>query len=224
MAPQRADVCIVGAGAAGCVLAARLSERADRTVCLVEAGPDYGHHDDGRWPADLLDASDCATSHDWGYGVDVACRVVGGCSAHNGCLVVWGTPADYDEWAAATGDDAWGWDGMAPLLARAEAAIGTRRFAPDEVGAFTRAALDGWAALGEPVLDDFNAVAATRGAGLIPVNRRGRSAVERGPRVPRSGPRAAEPLDRRPTPWPTASSSRADAPARWSCRHRPDRP
>ena len=90
MTPQRADVCIVGAGAAGCVLAARLSERADRTVCLVEAGPDYGHHDDGRWPADLLDASDCATSHDWGYGVDVACRVVGGCSAHNGCLVVLG--------------------------------------------------------------------------------------------------------------------------------------
>jgi choline dehydrogenase len=163
----------VGAGAAGCVLAARLSEQADRTVCLVEAGPDYGHHDDGRWPADLLDASDCATSHDWGYGTDVACRVVGGCSAHNGCLVVWGTPGDYDEWAAATGDAAWGWDGMAPLLARAETAIGTRRFAPDEVGAFTRAALAGWAALGEPSLDDFNATDAMRGAGLIPVNRRG---------------------------------------------------
>ena len=30
---------------------------ADRTVCLVEAGPDYGPHDAGRWPADLLDAS-----------------------------------------------------------------------------------------------------------------------------------------------------------------------
>ena len=165
----------MGAGAAGCVLAARLSEDGARTVCLVEAGPDYGHHDAGRWPADLLDASDCATSHDWGYGVDVACRVVGGCSAHNGCLVVWGTPADYDEWATATGDAAWGWAGMAPLLSRAELAIGTRRFAPEEVGAFTRAAMDGWASLGEPVLDDFNAVAATRGAGLIPVNRRGRT-------------------------------------------------
>jgi choline dehydrogenase len=165
----------VGAGAAGCVLAARLSERGDRSVCLVEAGPDYGHHDDGRWPADLLDASDCATSHDWGYGADVSCRVVGGCSAHNGCLVIWGTPDDYDEWAAATCDAAWGWAGMAPLLARAEAAIGTRRFAPEEVGTFTRAALDGWAALGEPPLGDFNATHATRGAGLVPVNRRGRT-------------------------------------------------
>ncbi len=148
----RADVCVVGAGAAGCVLAARLSERGDRSVCLVEAGPDYGHHDDGRWPADLLDASDCATSHDWGYGADVSCRVVGGSSAHNGCLVVWGTPADYDEWAAATGEEVWGWAGIAPLLARAEAAIATRRFVAGEVGAFTRAAMAGWHALGEPVL------------------------------------------------------------------------
>lgn len=171
----RADVCVVGAGAAGCVLAARLSERGDRTVCLVEAGPDYGHHDEGRWPADLLDAADCATSHDWGYGVDVCAKVVGGCSAHNGCLVVWGTPADYDEWAAATGDPAWGFEGMAPLLERAERTIATRRFAADEVGALTRAALAGWATLGEPVLDDFNAPASVRGAGLIPVNRRGRT-------------------------------------------------
>jgi choline dehydrogenase len=170
----RADVCVVGAGAAGCVLAARLTEGGGRSVCLVEAGPDYGHHDSGRWPADLLDAADCATSHDWGYGADVSCRVVGGSSAHNGCLVVWGTPGDYDEWAAATGDPAWGWGGMAPLLARAEAAIATRRFAPDEVGALTRAALDAWAGLGVTALDDFNLPAATRGAGLVPVNRRGR--------------------------------------------------
>jgi choline dehydrogenase len=170
----RADVCVVGAGAAGCVLAARLTESGDRSVCLVEAGPDYGHLDGGRWPADLLDAADCATSHDWGYGADVSCRVVGGSSAHNGCLVVWGTPGDYDEWAAATGDDAWGWSGMAPLLARAETAIAARRFAPDEVGALTRAALAAWAALGETTLDEFNLPAATRGAGLVPVNRRGR--------------------------------------------------
>ncbi len=175
MVLARADVCVVGAGAAGCALAARLSERGDRSVCLVEAGPDYGHHDAGCWPADLLDASDCATSHDWGYGTDVSCRVVGGCSAHNGCLVVWGTPGDYDEWATATGDPAWGWAGMAALLARAEEAIGTRRFTPHEVGAFTRAALAGWATLGEPVLDEFNHETATRGAGLVPVNRRGRT-------------------------------------------------
>jgi choline dehydrogenase len=153
------------------VLAARLSEDADRSVLLIEAGPDYGHLGEGRWPADLLDASQCAESHDWGYGVDTCCRVVGGCSAHNGCLVVRGTPADYDCWAGLTGDDGWSFRGMRPHLEGAEREIGTRDFTTAEVGTWTRSALAGWAELGEP------AVAVNEpapGAGLIPVNRRGR--------------------------------------------------
>ena len=36
-----ADIVIVGAGSAGCVLAARLSAGGDRSVVLIEAGPDY---------------------------------------------------------------------------------------------------------------------------------------------------------------------------------------
>jgi choline dehydrogenase len=168
---ESADVCIVGAGAAGCVLANRLSAEEGRRVVVIEAGPDYGPVSPATWPADLLDASDCATSHDWGYGVDTCARVVGGCSAHNGCLVVWGTPACYDAWAEATGDPAFGFAAIAPRLAAAQRQIRARTFAPDEVGAFTRRALDGWAALGEPLLDDINAPDAVRGAGLIPVNR-----------------------------------------------------
>jgi choline dehydrogenase-like flavoprotein len=44
---MRFDVLVLGGGTAGCVVAARLSEDADRSVCLVEAGPDYGPYDEG---------------------------------------------------------------------------------------------------------------------------------------------------------------------------------
>jgi choline dehydrogenase-like flavoprotein len=39
---ERFDVLVLGGGAAGRVLASQLSENRDRTVCLVEAGPDHG--------------------------------------------------------------------------------------------------------------------------------------------------------------------------------------
>ena len=104
------DVVVVGGGSAGCVLAARLSEDLDRSVCLIEAGPDYGPYAEGRWPSDLLNAHQlAAVSHDWGIEggwPSWRARVLGGCSAHNGCFVVWGPPVDYDEWAQA-GNPGW---------------------------------------------------------------------------------------------------------------------
>jgi choline dehydrogenase len=59
---------VVGGGSAGCVLAARLSEDAGRTVMLVEAGPDYP--DVRMLPGDVIDASEPTVGHDWGYAAD----------------------------------------------------------------------------------------------------------------------------------------------------------
>ena len=88
---MRYDVLVLGGGAAGCVLAARLSENESRTVCLVEAGPDYGPPN--AWPDDLLDPHGIPDSHQWDPDEAIAspfrAKVLGGCSTHNACLLVW---------------------------------------------------------------------------------------------------------------------------------------
>ena len=50
----RYDVVVLGGGTAGCVLAARLTEESERSVCLVEAGPYSGPHS---WETDGDDRS-----------------------------------------------------------------------------------------------------------------------------------------------------------------------
>src|SRR5262245_17944291 len=65
--PAFADTVVIGAGTAGAAVAGALAERADQSVLLLEAGPDYGARDSGRWPAELLDARALPTSHAWGY-------------------------------------------------------------------------------------------------------------------------------------------------------------
>lgn len=115
----RFDVLILGGGAAGCALAGRLSENLDRSVCLVEAGPDYGHLSEGRWPPDILDPRWLALeSHLWARADEddrsqSRARILGGCSAHNACVLLEGAPSDYD-WG---GD--WSYDAFAPYLRRA---------------------------------------------------------------------------------------------------------
>src|SRR5439155_4159104 len=64
---MNADILVVGGGTAGAVIAGRLVERTNAQVILLEAGPDPGPRQSGRWPADLLDANRVGMSHDWGY-------------------------------------------------------------------------------------------------------------------------------------------------------------
>ena len=167
------DVVVVGGGSAGCVLAARLSEDPDRSVCLIEAGPDYGPYAEGRWPSDLLNAHQlAAVSHDWGIEggwPSWRARVLGGCSAHNGCFVVWGPPADYDEWAQAN-NPGWSHAALDPYRRRCEHALRVRPSRVEDLEPLERAGLEGAVELGLPLLEDFDDPQATEGAAAIKVN------------------------------------------------------
>jgi choline dehydrogenase len=113
-------VVICGAGTAGCVLAARLSEEPGVHVTLLERGP---HYRPGEWPEALVHSHRIvAESHDWGYLARAGAsprlvhvprgRVVGGSSATNGAVALRGHPEHYDEWDAHV--DGFGWDSWLP--------------------------------------------------------------------------------------------------------------
>ncbi|PZP92048.1 MAG: choline dehydrogenase [Variovorax paradoxus] len=127
------DYVIVGAGAAGCLLANRLSADGRFTVCLLEAGPPdrnpfihipagfikVGYDPRYTWPFKT------APTH-WTAGRAVTVQVgrtLGGSSAINGFNYTRGVPADYDAWAAA-GNPGWDHAALLPLFKRTERRIG----------------------------------------------------------------------------------------------------
>jgi choline dehydrogenase len=150
---MRYDVVVVGGGTAGCVLASRLSEDPERRVLLLEAGPDYGPLTEGRWPPELLDPRLLPASHGWGPGGEdgrsLGGKVLGGSSAVNACVVVQGTPSDYDEWG-----DAWSYASFLPFLDRARAMLRTGSSNTERPGPFHAAFVEAAADVGFPPLDD----------------------------------------------------------------------
>jgi choline dehydrogenase len=166
---NRYDVLVLGGGTAGCVLAARLSEDPDRSVCLVEAGPDYGPYAEGRWPKDMLDARSLPMSHLWERETDdrssSRAQIIGGCSAHNACVVCWGSRADYDAWG-----EPWTFSALEPSLRRAEAMLRVRRDRAGELTPWHEGLLRAAAKLGLRPLEDANDLDARDGAAPFPLN------------------------------------------------------
>jgi len=120
------DDIIVGAGSSGAVLAARLSEDRDRSVLLLEAGPDYSTV--AQTPADLLNTWISVGPHDWGMVAQATPsreipyprgKVTGGSSAVNGHIALRGTPQDFDEWAA-WGNREWSFEKVLPFHRKLE--------------------------------------------------------------------------------------------------------
>ncbi|MBV1797222.1 GMC family oxidoreductase [Siccirubricoccus sp. G192] len=127
------DYVIVGAGAAGSVLANRLTEDPGTTVCLLEAGPPdrnpYIHIPAG-FIKTLFDPS-CTwqfktepTENTGGRRIATTQgRTLGGSSSINGMVYNRGQPADFDNWAQR-GNRGWGYADVLPYFRRSERRIG----------------------------------------------------------------------------------------------------
>ncbi len=126
---SEADFVVIGAGSAGCALAARLSQHSDARVVLLEAGGE-DDHTLIRMPLTWMLLLG-RPQYGWGTMSEPEPhmdgrvqplprgRVLGGCSTINGTMYIRGMAADYDAWRDA-GLAGWGFDDVLPYFLRAE--------------------------------------------------------------------------------------------------------
>jgi choline dehydrogenase len=125
---EQFDYVVVGAGSAGCVLAARLSEDPDVRVALLEAGGEDTQPEirvPAAFPALFKSNLDWDLLGEREPGLDnrrlylPRGKMLGGCSSINAMIYVRGNRADYDAWAAA-GHSGWSYDEVLPYFKRSE--------------------------------------------------------------------------------------------------------
>ncbi|MFL6043725.1 MAG: GMC family oxidoreductase [Propionibacteriaceae bacterium] len=182
------DLVIVGGGAAGCVMASRLSEATDRSVLLLEAGPDLR----AEMPDDVRDGRRPTFDHDWGYSSEpdpqgsiralYRGKLLGGCSSTNATFALRGHPADYDGWAAA-GNTGWSFADVLPYFCKLETdedfgwtewhgssgPLPIRRYGDHELTDVALAGLEALQECGFPRIPDANEPGAV-GLARLPVN------------------------------------------------------
>ncbi|MBR0692572.1 GMC family oxidoreductase [Bradyrhizobium lablabi] len=139
------DYVIVGAGSAGCVLAARLSEKPDARVALVEAG---GSGSAPEIQIPILFPQLFKTKFDWDFASEPEPalderrlyiprgKVLGGSSSMNAMIYIRGNPADFDEWAEQ-GAVGWSYREMLPHFIEAEGNERARSDSHGRVGPLT---------------------------------------------------------------------------------------
>jgi choline dehydrogenase len=170
------DFVIVGAGTAGCVLAARLSEDPACRVLLLEAGP-RDRKREIRVPAAFSRLFD--SDVDWGYRTAPQAaldrrevfyprgRVLGGSASINAMMALRGHRTDHDAWPSG-----WGWVDVEPAYARSAPAIAIG--VATEPSPLTSAFIESAVSLGIPRRADLNDPD-NDGVGLTPLSiRRGR--------------------------------------------------
>ncbi|WP_342705533.1 GMC family oxidoreductase N-terminal domain-containing protein [Burkholderia arboris] len=171
---QAVDVLVVGGGSAGAVLAARLSERPDRSVLLLEAGT---AHAAWNYPAHVSSSDRLGgdETHEWGYKAEPGVighavgalrgKGLGGSSAINGAVAIRARESDFANW----GLPGWSYADLLPAFKRLEdneagktdlhgegGPLPVRQLTAEDITPMQRAFVDAARKLGYAAVHDFD--------------------------------------------------------------------